>query len=270
MSPFVARCLLVGTSIALVVAGVTAPVSGASRVVVMVAAVSCAVLDLLLVRSGRATTPPTEVVVVGPPSAVASPVPAAATRGELTLGTGQDGQVVALVVVGRRTHLVVVGVGVLAQAVFRALVVQVHAAARADGLLVRTAAAPDLRDLVAAADGTADGVDDLDDLDDPPHRASGTRTSVWAPHPPTTASVPGRAVRPTLPDDTAAVAVDPSGPSPVTLVLVPGLGQLPRRWDAAVEVTRYGCTLRRPDAHRGTPIAPVLPQLRPVGSPVPW
>jgi len=46
-------------------------------------------------------------------------------------------------------------------------------------------------------------------------------------------------------------------------VLVPGLRQLPRVWDALVEVSRYGCTLRTRDDAVARVIDPVLPLIVP-------
>ncbi|WIB76082.1 hypothetical protein DEJ28_10365 [Curtobacterium sp. MCPF17_002] len=244
MSPFVARCLLVGAAMVLAVVGVVVPLSGVPRATVLVAAAWCAALDVVLVRSSRgagSAGSAGDAVVLGPPApspgahgsttAQRSP-PVPLVRRSVTLGTGRDGRTVDVVIDGRPMHLVVVGVGVLAHAVFRALAVQVSevsADADADaGVVARCAAALDLRDLVT-----------------------------WHP----SGAEPVRCPR--LPDDTAALVVDPAGRAPLTLVLVPGLRQLPRRWDVAVEVTRYGCTTRRHHESRGTAIAPALPQLEP-------
>jgi hypothetical protein len=222
MRPFVARSLLVGASIVLVAVGALA-LSGSSRVVVLVAASCCAVLDVLVVRSGGSARSAADAVVPGP-APLDAPDPGVGHPRTVVLGRGQDGRPVELDVVGRRTHVVVVGAGVLAHAVFRALAVQLYARAHDDDLVTRSAAAAGLTDLVA---GPTPGDD---------------------------------AHRPRLPDGTAAIAADPSGPSPFTLVLVPGAGLLPRRWDVVVEVTRYGCSCRRSGESRSARITPALPQ----------
>jgi len=172
----------------------------------------------------------------------------------VTFGTGPDGHAVELPVGSVRTHVVVVGTGALAHAVYLALAVQVLAIVDQDAAVVRSAAAPDLDDL----DGFVTRAD-------PPRNTSsreGARapaparpTSVWAPEP------PAAPTNPHLPPGTAVLAADPHTSTPTTLVLVPGLSLLPRRFDVVVEVTRYGCTVRRRDDPRGVPIAPALPQI---------
>ncbi|TDN44797.1 hypothetical protein EDF64_104200 [Curtobacterium flaccumfaciens] len=291
MQPFVARCFLVGASVVLVAVGALVPLSGAARAVVLVAAGCCAVLDVLLVRGGRAMDASTATAVLGPPptptppqtqtptqtqaptptqAPTATPTPppvSSQTRRSrtVTLGTGPDGHAVELVVDGARAHIVVVGTGALAHAVFRALAIQVRAVVDQDSAVVRSAAAPDLVDIDIDVDVDNDARKDVDVV----HGVQGTRhhsaaaapqTSVWAPESSTTPP------RPRLPAGTAVLAVDPHGPTPTTLVLVPGLGQLPRRFDLVVEVTRYGCTARGHDKSRGVPIAPALPQIVPPGS----
>lgn len=213
------------------VGGVVAPVAGTSRAVFFVAAACCAVIDVLLVRTTRAagaeasrpdvTAAVTTIgpVVVAPgPSDDAGP-PALPT---IVLGSTSDGRTIGAEGSGP-THIAVVGTGVLAVAVFRAVAAQVRAAAAASGTSVRVASAPDLRTLVANQDERC----------------------------------------PPMPDGTAAVVCDVGARDPTTVVLVAGPGQVPRTWDVAVEVTRYGCSVRRRDETTGAPVSPVLPELDP-------
>ncbi|MBA8990520.1 hypothetical protein FHW23_001766 [Curtobacterium pusillum] len=245
MSPFLARCLLVVAAIVLLSAGVVGPVAGASRAVLIGAAGWCAVLDLLLVRATRRAETDTDAdVVVLRPGASTEPASGQASRSPwgqgtdaapgprddhdptgppstVVLGTGRDGSAIGLGH-GAPAHIVVVGAGVLAVAVFRAVAAQVRARGVASGDGIRVGSAPDLRSVVAS----------------------------------------GSEHCPPLPDGTAALVTDPGdGDAPTTVVLVPGLGQMPRRWDVAVEVTRYGCSVRRPNEPQGTPVSPALPQL---------
>ena len=268
MQPIVARCLLIGTSVALVAVGVVAPLTGLARTILLGAAACCAVLDVLLVRAARAGDGSSSAVVLGPPPTTAPPHPDDEPSGivsgaapapaphTVTFGTGPDGHAVELPVGSVRTHVVVVGSGALAHAVYRALAVQVLAAVEQDAAVVRSAAAPDVEDL----DGFVTSTDPLRDTAKRegapgPAPASARPTSVWAPEPPAAPTTPR------LSPGTAVLAVDPHGSTPTTLVLVPGLSQLPRRFDVVVEVTRYGCTVRRRDDPRGVPIAPALPQI---------
>ncbi|WP_139199859.1 hypothetical protein [Curtobacterium sp. MCBA15_008] len=272
MQPLVARCLLIGTSLVLVAVGVVAPLTGLARTILLVAAACCAVLDVLLVRSARAGDGSSAAVVLGPPPTPASPHPDDEPSGivnraapepaphTVTFGTGPDGHAVELPVGSVRAHVVVVGTGALAHAVYRALAVQVLAIVEQDAAVVRSAAAPDLEDL----DGFVIRADPPRNTSSregarAPAPASARPTSVWAPEPPTAPSSPR------LPPGTAVLAADPHASTPTTLVLVPGLSLLPRRFDVVVEVTRYGCTVRRRDDsrddRRGVPIAPALPQI---------
>lgn len=249
MRLLVARSLLVGASLVLLAVGVLAPSDGWSRATVLVAAACCAGLDVLVVRSAGRTNDPAGQTIVAPAPPdrwsppQAAPVPVLPVHPVITAGRRPDGGPVELDVDGRRAHIVVSGVGALAHAVFRALAVQVHALTERRGPVVRSAAAIDVEPLVRGALDTARA--------DP------------------AADVDRRARCPPLPEGTAVVAVDPSGPSPLTLVLVRGLAQLPRRWDLLVEVTRYGCTVRRPGDSRGTPIVPALPVLGADGADTP-
>ena len=226
MTPFAARCFLVGSAMALTCAGVVAPVSGASRSVVLAAAACCAVLDVALARSTRGSVRFVDQAVLGAPPVLAD----AAVQTEpdaqvLRLGTSEDGGAVE-VSTADGVHLVVVGSGVLATAVFRALGVQLRDTAVRTGADVRAASAPDLRD-----DEPSAGVPTVDD----------------GPH--------------DLPGGCATIVIDPAGPAPASLVLVPGPSHQPRRWDVAIDVTRYGCAVRRPGEPRTAPISPALPLL---------
>lgn len=122
--------------------------------------------------------------------------------------------------------MVVVGAGVLADAVFRAIAEQVRAGAAADDD-IRSVTASGPRCDVDAGDGPGGDGDALG-----------------------------------LPDHTAVLArLDAQGRAVGTVVLVAGLGSLPRRWDVAVEVSRYGCSVRCPDEQHSTEVRPVLPLL---------
>ncbi|MBT1622528.1 hypothetical protein KK101_07505 [Curtobacterium flaccumfaciens pv. oortii] len=223
MTPFAARCVLVGTSVVLVLAGVFAPIDGASRAVVFAAAGCCAVLDVLLHRSG-AGGPREPESLSGDESAAAIEPRCPSAPGRLLLGHGPDGVPWETHAAG---HVVVVGTGALAAAVFRAIAEQLRA--------------------------TADPWDDL--------RAAGRLGTVAG----DAAALSTAAALPDgtgLPDGTAVLArLDRSGRPSGTVVLVPGLGAMPQLWDAAVEVTRYGCTARRPPDRRGVTLRPALPVL---------
>jgi len=65
-----------------------------------------------------------------------------------------------------------------------------------------------------------------------------------------------------LPPGTAVTArIDASGQVDATVVLVPGVHLLPRRWDHLVEVTRHGCRSQADADPAPSPIEPVLPLL---------
>ncbi|MFJ3319768.1 MULTISPECIES: hypothetical protein [unclassified Curtobacterium] len=282
MTPFTARCTLVGAAVVLLVVGLVVPVEWPSRAVLLGAAGCCAVLDVLVVRATRVRrsrgaecgADVADVVVLVPtPSGQSGPVDGTVGTGThrrpIVLGTASNGREVA-VDDRSRPHIVVIGSGVLALAVFRAVVSQVRAAAGPDDE-VRAACGAEARAVVAAGadhcpampSGTAAVV-----VDRPAHAASPDHASRAA-----KADHPDRAAHP----DDADRAGSPNGPahaaSPerpdracpptrTTVVLVPGLSVLPRHWDVAVEVTRHGCTVRHPHERRGTPVAPALPQLQ--------
>jgi len=230
MTPFAARCVLVGAAVAVTVAGVVAPVPGSCRAVLFVAAACCAVIDVLLVRATRAAAAEAElpidvavttvgpvVVAPGPPDDAGPPA-----LPTIVLGTTDEGRTIGTEGSGP-THIAVVGTGVLAVAVFRAVAAQARAAAAASGTSIRVASASELRTLVANPDERC----------------------------------------PPMPDGTAAIVCDVGARDPTTVVLVAGPGQVPRTWDVAVEVTRYGCSARRRDETTGVPVSPVLPELDP-------
>lgn len=230
MTPFAARCVLVGAAAAAVVAGVVAPVPGASRAVFFAAAACCAVIDVLLVRATRAAgadaARPTDVAVTtgGPVAVLSGPSDDAGppVLPTIVLGSTDEGRSIGVDGSGP-AHIAVIGTGVLAVAVFRAVAAQVRAAAADSGTSIRVASAPELRTLVASPDERC----------------------------------------PPMPDGTAAVVCDVGACDPTTVVLVVGTGQVPRTWDVAVEVTRYGCSVRRRDETEGVPVSPVLPELEP-------
>lgn len=214
------------------VAGVVAPVAGTSRAVFFVAAACCAVIDVLLVRAVRAAgaeaarpdVAAAAVTTIGPVAVVPGPSDEAGPPAlpTIVLGSTDEGRTIA--VEGRgRTHIAVVGTGVLAVAVFRAVAAQVRTAAAASGTSIRVASASELRTLVAGQDERC----------------------------------------PPMPDGTAAIVGDVGARDPTTVVLVVGPGQVPRTWDLVVEVTRYGCSVRRRDETTGVPVSPVLPELDP-------
>ncbi|WP_336696558.1 hypothetical protein [Curtobacterium sp. USHLN213] len=255
MTAFTARCTLVGAAVVLLVVGLVVPVEWPSRAVLLAAAGCCAVLDVLVVRATRVRrsrgaecgadvadmavrVPPSS----GQPGAEDETVGTGTHRRPIVLGTASNGR--ELSVDDRsRPHIVVIGSGMLALAVFRAVAAQVRAAAGPDDE-VRAACGPEASAVVAAG------------ADHCPAMPSGTAAVV--------VDRPARAGSPNGP----AHAANPERPhracppTRTTVVLVPGLSVLPRHWDVAVEVTRHGCTVRHPHERRGTPVAPALPQLQ--------
>lgn len=273
MTPFTARCTLVGAAVVLLVVGLVVPVEWPSRAVLLGAAGCCAVLDVLVVRATRvrrsrgaecgADVADVAVLVPTPsgqPGTVDGAVRTETHRRPIVLGTASNGS--ELSVDDRsRPHIVVIGSGVLALAVFRAVASQVRAAAGPDDE-VRAACGAEARAVVAAG------------ADHCPAMPSGT-AAVVVDRPPRAAS-PDRPASAASPDDSDR-AGSPNGPASAanperpdracpptrtTVVLVPGLSVLPRHWDVAVEVTRHGCTVRDPHERRATPVAPALPQLQ--------
>jgi hypothetical protein len=252
MTPFTARCTLVGAAVVLLVVGLVVPVEWPSRAVLLGAAGCCAVLDVLVVRAtrvrrSRGTECVADVAVLvptpsGQPGTVDRAVRTETHRRPIVLGTASNGRELA-VDDRSRPHIVVIGSGVLALAVFRAVAAQVRAAAGPDDE-VRAACGAEARAVVAAG------------ADHCPAMPSGTA-----------AVVVDRAAHAASPDHASRAANGDHPdracpPTRTTVVLVPGLSVLPRHWDVAVEVTRHGSTVRHPHERRGTPVAPVLPQLQ--------
>lgn len=246
MSRFTARCVIVGAAVALVVAGVLAPISGTGQSVLLGAGACCALVDAVLHRSAppdpgtrpaqvvapRAPDQPAAADPLGKPEQPTGPTPEDGDgTPALVLGHGSGGN---LLRVEAGSHIVVVGAGALAVAVFRGLAEQLRAAAvHADDDL-RWAVAPGLLD--AAGSGSEDPAPITPSAPSVETLPSGTSVAVWM-------GADGR----------------PLG----TVVLVPGLGAAPRHRDVTVEVSRYGCSVRRLDGDGGVRVSPALPVLAP-------
>ncbi|WP_182046833.1 hypothetical protein [Curtobacterium sp. ME26] len=232
MSLAVARSCLVGTAGALVLVGVVADLPGSGRAALLVAGGWCALLDLLVVRSDRRTSTGPPVVLVDP---VTAPSEGSGVRdhgGSVPDPNPAPGPGILL---GRRDdgHLVRVATDPTAPC----HVVVVGTGALAEGMFTAVR---------AQLDGGATTGSPPDDV----VRASGA----GVPGPPSTPLPPGTAV---------AVRLDGGGRPRTTVVLVPGLHLLPRRWDHLVEVTRHGCRTQDNDDGGSTTIDPVLPLLVP-------
>ncbi len=265
MSPFTARCVLVVTAVVLVLSGLLGPVAGSGRVALLTAAACCAVLDVVLHRSTTSAEPEQAGEPLPLPLLPHLEQADLASTG-FVLGHRPDG---AVVLHAAPAHLVVVGTGAVADSVFRALAAQLAAGPAADDHAADDhAAGEDGADDHAAGDdgvaprtegshqqvadprGPAPTVRWGSDPDrDPPVRpysgsGSGTSTDRVGRMPPGTA---------------AAVRFDDAGRPASTVVHVPGLGAMPRTWDVAVVVSRYGCTSRRPADPAAEPLVPVLP-----------
>ncbi|MBF4626384.1 hypothetical protein [Curtobacterium flaccumfaciens] len=250
MSRFTARCVIVGAAVALVVAGVLAPISGAGQGVLLGAGACCALVDAVLHRSASPDPDPDPdpdpVVAPRGPDQPAEPEPLSAPEtlvgavpedGDgtpaLVLGHGPGGRVLQ---VDAASHVVVVGAGALAVAVFRGLAEQLRAAAAHTDEDLRWAAAPEGLDAV----GTSSA-------EPAPSARSASTLSV---HP--------------LPSGTSvAVRMGSDGRPHGSVVLVAGLGSAPRQRDVTVEISRYGCSVRRPDDHAVVRVSPALPVLVP-------
>lgn len=252
MSPFTARCVLVVTAVVLVLSGLLGPVAGSGRVALLAAAACCAVLDVVLHRSTTSAEPEQAGEPLPLPLLPHLEQADLASTG-FVLGHRPEG---AVVLHPAPAHLVVVGTGAVADSVFRALAAQLAAgpaaddhAAGEDGVAPRTEGS---HQQVADPRGPARTVRWGSDPDrDPPVRpctgsgsGSSSSTDRVGPMPPGTA---------------AAVRFDDTGHPASTVVHVPGLGAMPRTWDVAVVVSRYGCTSRRPADPAAEPLVPVLP-----------
>lgn len=254
MSRFTARCVIVGAAVALVVAGVLAPISGAGQGVLLGAGACCALVDVVLHRSAS----PDPVAVVAPPGpdqpAELEPfgVPEAPTgtvpedgdgTPALVLGHGPGGSVLR---VDAASHVVVVGAGVLAVAVFRGLAEQLRAAAVHTDEDLRWAAAPERLDAVGTSSAEPA----------PSARAASTRAA-------STRAASSLSVHALPAGTSVAVRMGADGRPHGSVVLVAGLGSAPRQRDVTVEVSRYGCSVRRPDDHAVVRVSPALPVLVP-------
>ncbi|MDP9736710.1 hypothetical protein [Curtobacterium sp. 260] len=146
----------------------------------------------------------------------------------LVLGRGPDGRAERIRAdPGSPSHVVVLGTGAFARAVFDALGVQLAASA-----LDRTAGA------AGSADADVRIVSDAG---------------------PQSGAPPG--VRPTPTGTAVAVRHDALGRVQATVVLVPGVHLLPRRRDRVIEVTRHGCRLWGDGDGVAPSFEPVLPLL---------
>ncbi|MDM7888638.1 hypothetical protein QUG98_09240 [Curtobacterium sp. RHCJP20] len=272
MSPLVARWCLVASAVVLVLVGVLADLAGSARVVLLAAAACCAVLDALTVRAPGAGPP--RVVVTLPPS----PIDVSAHPGSGVAGTtgGCESDLASdrgvptspradagvALVLGRRPdggtecvevgasascHVVVVGTGPCARAVFEALVAQLT------GLGVgRTVAADHVGVVGTAVDGAA--------IDDIGTDETGPDVRIVTDDGPRPEAPPGLRATPT--GTAVAARLDDLGRPWATVVLVPGVGLLPRRHDRVLEVTRHGCRAWGDGDDGGAvPLDPVLPLL---------
>lgn len=232
MSLAVARSCLVGTAGVLVLVGVVADLPGTGRAALLVAGGWCALLDVVVVQSDRRASTGPPVVLVDP---VTEPSEGSGVRdhgGSVPDPNPAPGPGILL---GRRDdgHPVLVATDPTAPC----HVVVVGTGALAEGVFTAVR---------AQLDGGATTGSPPDDV----VRASGA----GVPGPPSTPLPPGTAV---------AVRLDGGGRPRTTVVLVPGLHLLPRRWDHLVEVTRHGCRTQDNDDGGSTTIDPVLPLLVP-------
>jgi hypothetical protein len=229
----VARSCLVGTAGVLALVGVVADLPGSGRAALLVAGGWCALLDVVVVRSDRRASTGPPVVLVDP---VTEPSEGSGVRdhgGSVPDPNPAPGPGILL---GRRDdgHAVRVATDPAAPC----HVVVVGTGALAEGVF--TALRAQLDD--GAATGSA------------PDNVVRAASGAGVPGPPSTPLPPGTAV---------AVRLDGGGRPRTTVVLVPGLHLLPRRWDHLVEVTRHGCRTQDHHDDGPTPIDPVLPLLVP-------
>lgn len=255
MSLLVARTALVGTAVLLGLAAVLLALDGPARAVLFGAACCCALLDRASSRSLPTTSDEPE-----PESTRTRPLPgtsddpparqAQSRRSDLLLGHDDDGEPIGheLGTPGRPTHLVVVGTGALALAVFVELADLLRATATTTATVTTTAK------VTTTVTGTETAViggavrtalaDDLVDARPPVAALDGAPAGV------------------SLPAGTAvAVLSDADERIRTTIVLVPSERMQPRAWDTVVEVTRYGCSVRRAQDHRSRALDPALPSL---------
>jgi len=178
----------------------------------------------------------------------------------IDLGRAPDGSAVRLDAAAA-VHVVVLGSGALAAAVHRAVATQLDALRGT--VVVRAAAAPEVGAPVAVS--THPVSTDPVPTDRVPTDSVPTDPVPTDPVPTDRApSDRGASVvsGDRMPAGVAVTtALDADGAVRASVVLVPVDDQVPRRWDALVVVTRYGCTVRRSDESRGIPVDPVLPLL---------
>ncbi len=179
-----------------------------------------------------------------PTAASTAPVRTDGVRARVDLGRTLDGERVSIPA-GRCIHVVVVGTGALASAVYRAVAAQLPTL---DGTTtVRATPSPDAAEASSVA--TTDRIV-AEQSGTSADRACGGPSS---PSPPSL---------PPLPPGTAvSVALGAAGTVRASAVLVPCDGQRPRRADVVLHVTRYGCTVRRSGESHRVAIDPVLPLL---------
>lgn len=269
MSPLVARWCLVGSAVVLLLVGVVGDLPGVARAVLLVAAACCAVLDALSTRArgtdapppvvvtlpsgatdGRGTDDPDAVTGTGAPPSDRQPwMTTVDTDGSgLVLGRRPDGRSERAVPdPSAPCHVVVLGAGAFARAVFDALATQLGAPLAATAI----AGAPGAVGLGLGV-GVGVGAADVRVVSD---------TGPHAGAPPD--------VGPTPTGTAVAARLDDRGRVWATVVLVPSVHLLPRKRDRVVEVTRHGCRLWRHGDGRDdvvVPFEPVLPLL--TGDPV--
>lgn len=255
MSLLVARTALVGTAVLLGLTAVLLALDGPARAVLFGAACCCALLDRASTRSLRTTSDESE-----PESTRTHPLPgtsddrparqAQSLRSELLLGHDGEGEPIGheLGTSDRPTHLVVVGAGALALAVFVEFA----------GLLRATPTATAAATAIASGTVTVTGTETAG-------FGGAVRTALADELvdalSPIAALDAARATK-SLPAGTAvAVLTDADGRIRTTIVLVPSDRLRPRAWDTLVEVTRYGCSVRRVQDHRSRGLDPALPAL---------
>lgn len=253
MSLLVARTALVGTAVLLGLAAVLLALDGAARAVLFGASCCCALLDRAATRSLRTTSdepePESTRRHLDPGTSDDRPArQAQSLRPDLFLGHDDDGEPIGheLGTPGRPTHLVVVGAGALALAVFVELAGLLRATATATATTTTTG--------TTTATGTATAILGGD------VRTALADDLVDAPPPGTT--LDGAPAGVSLPAGTAvAVLSDADERIRTTIVLVPSEWMRPRAWDTVIEVTRYGCAVRRVQDQHPRALDPALPAL---------
>lgn len=280
MSTTVARWVLVGTAVVLVLTGTLVALPGAGRAALLGAGACCAALDVVVTRSVR-SAPPVTVAVLPPapgeptssddvesaspataegpdpaaaPGPVEGPDPAAAPSpvepSEPTEPAGTAGTAGTRDPAETRPSGTELDLGRTPDG--DPVRVWTDGAARTDVAVVGTgtlawavycALAAQLSEVDGSVEVRSAVAVDLADADLVEHVA--------------TPAVPppraGTAVSVALGSDAAVRA---------SVVLVPDDGQRPRRVDVVVHVTRYGCTVTLASEQHGVPLDPALPLLR--------